>query len=187
MSPSCTLALRFSARESDNCEVPTKAPNKDPQGSAEGLEGRRLILRFSAKENTGESNPSRTGDGTIGLRGLQGVREAAKKDKGKRFTALLHHVDEALLKASFYSLKRDAAPGVDRVTWQEYEQGVEERIKDLHGRVHLFALARGRLPRTAITTSLHTETRWAATPARNSRTGGQDCPTGSGYGPRADL
>ena len=129
-------SFMYVVRESDNCEVPTKAPNKDPQGSAEGLEGRRLILRFSAKENTGESNPSRTGDGTIGSRGLQGVREAAKKDKGKRFTALLHHVDEALLKASFYSLKRDAAPGVDRVTWQEYEQGVEERIKDLHGRVH---------------------------------------------------
>jgi len=53
-----------------------------------------------------------------------------------RFTALLHHVNEALLQDSFYSLKRDAAPGVDRVTWQEYEQGLEDRIKDLHGRVH---------------------------------------------------
>ena len=59
----------------DNCIVPVNAPNKDPQGSAEGPEGRRLI-----KENTGEPNPSRTGDGTIGSRGLEGVREAAKKD-----------------------------------------------------------------------------------------------------------
>ena len=129
-------SFMYAGRESDNCKVPTKAPNKDPQGSTEGLEGRRLILRFSAKENTGESNPSRTGDGSIGSRGLQGVREAAKKDQGRRCTALLHHVDEALLTASFYSLKRDAAVGVDQVTWQEYEQGVEERIKDLHGRVH---------------------------------------------------
>ena len=66
---------------------------------------------------------------------LKGVRESAKKDKGKRFTALLHHVNEALLQDSFYALQRDAAPGVDRVTWQEYEQGLEERIQDLHGRV----------------------------------------------------
>jgi group II intron reverse transcriptase/maturase len=72
----------------------------------------------------------------IGSRGLEGVREAAKKDKGLRFTALLHHVTEGLLRDSFYSLQRQAAPGVDRVTWQQYEQGLEERIKDLHGRVY---------------------------------------------------
>ena len=124
-------SFMYAVGESDNCIVSAKAPNKNPQGSAEGLEGRRLI-----KENTGESNPSRTGDGKIGSRGLQGVRESAKKDQEKRFTALLHHVNEALLQDSFYSLKRDAAPGVDQVTWQEYEQGLEGRIQDLHGRVH---------------------------------------------------
>ena len=53
--------------------------------------------------------------------GLDGVRQAAKKDKRLRFTALLHHISEALLRASFYSLKRGAAAGVDQVTWQEYE------------------------------------------------------------------
>lgn len=69
-------------------------------------------------------------------RGLQGVREAAKRDKGLRFTTLLHHVNEALLLESFYALKKEAAPGVDRVTWGEYEQGVEGRIEDLHDRLH---------------------------------------------------
>jgi group II intron reverse transcriptase/maturase len=64
------------------------------------------------------------------------VREAAKKDKGLRFTALLHHVTPALLHDSFYSLQREAAAGVDEVTCQEYEQGLSERISDLHGRVH---------------------------------------------------
>jgi group II intron reverse transcriptase/maturase len=64
------------------------------------------------------------------------VREAAKKEKGQRFTALLHHVTEGLLLDSFYSLKRQAAPGVDEVTWREYEPDVEARIRDLHGRVH---------------------------------------------------
>jgi RNA-directed DNA polymerase len=124
-------SLMHATGESHDCVVPAKAPNKDPHGSAEELEGRQSI-----KENTGESHPSRIQGREIGSRGLQGVREAAKKDKGLRFTALLHHVTEALLRDSFYSLKRQAAPGVDRVTWQEYEQGLEERIQDLHGRVH---------------------------------------------------
>jgi RNA-directed DNA polymerase len=68
--------------------------------------------------------------------GLRGVREAAQRDKGLRFTTLLHHVSERLLLDSFYLLKRQAAPGVDRVRWGEYEQGVEARITDLHDRVH---------------------------------------------------
>jgi RNA-directed DNA polymerase len=68
--------------------------------------------------------------------GLHGVREAARRDQGLRFTALLHHVNEKLLLDSFYLLKKEAAPGVDQVTWSEYEQGVEVRITDLHGRVH---------------------------------------------------
>jgi hypothetical protein len=53
------------------------------------------------------------------LDGLQRVREAAKRDKRLRFTALLHHVSVELLTDSFYALKREAAPGVDGLTWQE--------------------------------------------------------------------
>jgi RNA-directed DNA polymerase len=53
-----------------------------------------------------------------------------------RFTALLHHVTIDLLRASYFELKRSAAPGVDGVTWQEYGHGLEERLADLHGRVH---------------------------------------------------
>ena len=53
-----------------------------------------------------------------------------------KFTALLHHLTVDLLRQSFYSLKRKAAPGVDGVTWQEYETGREDRMVDLHGRVH---------------------------------------------------
>src|SRR5262249_59733499 len=62
--------------------------------------------------------------------------EGAKRDKRLKFTALLHHVSVPLLESSFYALKRDAAPGVDGVTWQEYETGLGERLKDLHSRVH---------------------------------------------------
>jgi RNA-directed DNA polymerase len=64
------------------------------------------------------------------------VREAAQRDKGLRFTTLLHHVNEKRLLDSFFQLKKQATPGVDRVTWGEYEKGVEDRIEDLHDRIH---------------------------------------------------
>jgi group II intron reverse transcriptase/maturase len=49
---------------------------------------------------------------------------------------LLHHVTVDLLRVSYTSLKRQAAPGVDGVTWQQYGEGLEERLADLHDRVH---------------------------------------------------
>jgi len=68
--------------------------------------------------------------------GLDGVRKAAKERKQERFTALLHHLSVELLRDSFYALQRKASPGVDGVTWQEYESGLEDRLVDLHSRVH---------------------------------------------------
>lgn len=68
--------------------------------------------------------------------GLAGVRRAARERKEMKFTALLHHLTVALLRDSFYALKRKAAPGVDGITWQEYETGLEGRLADLHSRVH---------------------------------------------------
>jgi retron-type reverse transcriptase len=68
--------------------------------------------------------------------GLRGVQQAARARKQERFTALLHHLTVNLLRDSFYALKRQAAPGVDGVTWQEYEAGLEGRLADLHNRVH---------------------------------------------------
>ena len=68
--------------------------------------------------------------------GWASVRKAAREHKEMRFTALLHHLTVDLLRESFYSLKKRAAPGVDGVTWQEYEFGLENRLTDLHGRVH---------------------------------------------------
>src|SRR6202051_1525088 len=83
-----------------------------------------------------EPNTQPTQSGERMSQGLNGVRERARKNKQERFTALLHHVSVDLLRESFYSLKRKAAPGVDGVTWQEYETGLEDRLPDLHGRVH---------------------------------------------------
>jgi RNA-directed DNA polymerase len=81
------------------------------------------------------TSPTLGGDENV-LTGLQRVRRTAKEKKQERFTTLLHHVTIDLLRESFLSLKKKAAPGVDGVTWEEYEQGLEDRLQDLHDRVH---------------------------------------------------
>jgi group II intron reverse transcriptase/maturase len=68
--------------------------------------------------------------------GLAGVRKAARESKELKFTTLLHHLSVDLLRVCFYAMKRKAAPGVDGVTWAEYKTGLEDRLKDLHSRVH---------------------------------------------------
>jgi hypothetical protein len=79
------------------------------------MEGRQPI-----KENIGQATAPRTRSRISELSDLLGVRKAARKGKRTRFTALLHHVNVNLLRDSYYALKRDAAPGVDGVTWEEY-------------------------------------------------------------------
>jgi len=68
--------------------------------------------------------------------GLERVRQAARQRKKEKFTALLHHVTTDLLREAFYALKRKAAPGVDGLTWQDYEAGLDDNLQDLHARVH---------------------------------------------------
>jgi RNA-directed DNA polymerase len=119
------------AGESDGRTVPTKCPNKNGKPLAEGMEGRR-----PTKENIEQTTASQTQSWINASSGLLGVREAAKQERKTRFTALLHHVSVALLLDSFYALKRDAAPGVDGVTWKEYETDLDKRLQDLHSRVH---------------------------------------------------
>jgi len=105
--------------------------NKDGRPSAENAEGRPLI-----KENAPQPNTYPTQSENSVSQGLKGVRKAARENKEMKFTALLHHLTIALLRESFYSLKRKAAPGADGVTWQEYEPELEDRLVDLHSRVH---------------------------------------------------
>jgi RNA-directed DNA polymerase len=83
-----------------------------------------------------ESHRSPTQGGERLSQGLSGVRQAARERKQEKFTALLHHVTTDLLRQSFHALKRNAAAGVDGVTWKEYENGLEERIAELKDRVH---------------------------------------------------
>src|SRR6202011_4815917 len=88
------------------------------------------------KENARQPNTYPTQSENHVSQGLAGVRKAAKENKEMKFTALLHHLTIQLLRESFYSLKRKAAPGADGITWQEYEPGLEDRLVDLHSRVH---------------------------------------------------
>jgi retron-type reverse transcriptase len=108
-----------------------KQPNKEGKPSAEAVEGRR-----QPKENVEQSSTQPTQSGERVSQGLSGVRRAARERKKERFTALLHHVTPSLLRKSFEALKKDAAPGVDGVMWREYETGLEDRLADLHSRVH---------------------------------------------------
>jgi retron-type reverse transcriptase len=68
--------------------------------------------------------------------GLEGVREIARRNKRERFTALLHHVTPSLLVESFHALRKNAAAGVDGVTWREYEQILYTRVHELHREIH---------------------------------------------------
>jgi group II intron reverse transcriptase/maturase len=117
--------------ESYSGVVPAKQPNKSGRPPAEVVEGRPLT-----KENTQESIPYWTQSQESGSNGLARVREAAKQNGKQKFTALLHHVSIDLLRESYYSLKKEAAPGVDGMTWKEYGQDLEARLSDLHGRIH---------------------------------------------------
>jgi len=117
--------------ESDGCEVPSKRPNKGGQLPAEGAEGRQ-----PTKENIGQATAPRTQSRISELSDLHDVRKVARKDKRTRFTALLHHVTVNLLRDSYYALKREAAPGVDGVSWREYETDLDEKLVDLHSRIH---------------------------------------------------
>jgi RNA-directed DNA polymerase len=117
--------------ESHSGTVPMNHSNKDGKPSAESAEGRPLI-----KENARRPNTYPTQSENCVSQGLASVRKAAKENKEMKFTALLHHLTVDLLRESFYSLKRKAAPGVDGVTWQEYEPELEDRLVDLHSRVH---------------------------------------------------
>jgi RNA-directed DNA polymerase len=119
------------SEESDSGVVPMNHTNNEARATTENGEGRPLI-----KENILQPHTQPTQSGARVSQGLEGVRKTAKEHQEMKFTALLHHLTVELLRESFYALKRKAAPGVDGMSWQEYETGLEGRLLDLHGRVH---------------------------------------------------
>ena len=102
----------YAMEESDCRVVPVKQPNKEEKPSAEAVEGRR-----QPKENVVQSSIQPTQSGERVSQGLGGVCRVARERKQERFTALLHHVTVNLTRESFDALKKNAAPGVDGITW----------------------------------------------------------------------
>jgi RNA-directed DNA polymerase len=117
--------------ESDVPVVPTKPPNNPGRPGAEVVEE-----RGTAEGNTDDpTRPGHSADLSVPS-GLDRVRNAARKDKDLRFTALLHHVDLNRLRSAYWTINPKAATGVDGTTWGAYGVGLEENLRDLHQRVH---------------------------------------------------
>jgi RNA-directed DNA polymerase len=117
--------------KSDLAIVAMKAPNKAGQPAAEAI-----ARRAGTKGNAGQQSILRAQDRAGVSQALSRVRQAARQRKKEKFTALLHHVSVEALSVAFYALKRKAAPGVDGITWQDYEADLERKLADLHDRVH---------------------------------------------------
>lgn len=117
--------------KSDTPIVPKKLSNKGIL-PAEIVEGRG-VAKGNVDESPASRTQSRNHDASMGL---EGIRETAKRNRKCRFTALLHHVTPSLLVESFYALRKQAAAGVDGVTWQEYETLLYGRVHELHREIH---------------------------------------------------
>ena len=109
---------------------------KKPTNKAGSLAAEPVERRAGAKGNAEQRSTHRTQGRKSVEQDLDRIRRAARKNKGTRFTALLHHVSTDRMREAFYALKRKAAPGVDGVTWQIYETDLERKLSDLHDRVH---------------------------------------------------
>ena len=122
----------YASRKSDSCIVPEKQPNKNGENPlAEAVEERQLT-KGNALDLAAVRTQSRLAVSTR----LHRVRQVARKDKNVRFTNLLCYVTIELLKESFYQLKKKAAPGVDGVSWKDYEVNLERKLGNLLSRVH---------------------------------------------------
>ncbi len=117
--------------KSDRAIVAVKPANKPGQPGQEWVEP-----RAGAKGNASDPHGGRARDRETSRLGIDRVRKAARERKGEKFTTLLHHVDATLLRQAYHWLKREAAPGVDGMTWDTYGEGLDVRIRDLEARIH---------------------------------------------------
>src|SRR5213594_21989 len=119
------------AETPDTAKGAPTAPAASADPTAEGMEGRGL-----AKGNPRQQNAPRTPSRKGAPSALERVRQAARRDRKLKFTALLHHVyNLETLRAAYFNLKREAAPGVDGETWRHYGEALEENLQDLSDRL----------------------------------------------------
>jgi group II intron reverse transcriptase/maturase len=117
--------------KSDSAIVAVKPTNKAVPTAAEPVEP-----RAGAKGNARQQSTHRTQGRERVAQALERVRQAARQRKNERFTALLHHISIDCLRMAFFALKRDAASGIDGLTWPTYEADLDRNLTDLHERVH---------------------------------------------------
>src|ERR1700720_2036987 len=121
----------MSAREkSDLPKVAEKRANKVASAAAELAE-----RRGGAKENAELQSTVRTQSRAAVSQAQSRIRKTVIRNRRDKLTALLHHLTVDVLRASFFGLKKFAAPGVDEMTWTEYAKGLEENLADLRSRV----------------------------------------------------
>ena len=123
--------MMHGSEKSDSAVRAMKPANKAGQPAAE-----RVEQRAGTKGNTSQPRTRRTQSRASVSPGLEHVRHAARQRKKEKFTALLHHVTVDSLRDAFLALKRHAAPGVDGVTWQDYEADLERSLHALNARAH---------------------------------------------------
>lgn len=117
--------------KSDPGVVAGKSANAGGQPPAESME-----RRAGAEGNAVEHGTRRTSGRESVSSGLDRVRQRAREKDEAKFTALLHHVDVELLRSAYGWLAKDAAAGVDGVTWRDYGVDLEPRLADLKDRIH---------------------------------------------------
>lgn len=123
--------MMYGRGKSDSAILAAKPTNKAEQPTAEPVE-----RRAEATGNAGQQSTRRAQDRESVSQALDRIRQAARQRKKERFTSLFHHINIELLRTAFFALKRNAAPGVDGLTWQDYEADLERKLDDLHARVH---------------------------------------------------
>ena len=122
--------MMHESEKSDSAVVAAKPANKAVQPAAELVEP-----RAGTKGNAERQSTCRAQSRVSVSQALDRIRKVAKERKKEKFTALFHHINIDLLEEAFYELKENAAPGVDQLTWKDYEVGLERNIEDLHNRV----------------------------------------------------
>ena len=116
--------------QSDLAIVPMRVANKGTSVPAEPTEG-----RAGTKGNPRGQCTHRTQRRARVTQAAERIRQAATRKPKEKLTALLHHITTEALDAAYFSLKKEAAAGVDGVTWHEYGKGLAERLSALHDRV----------------------------------------------------
>ena len=120
--------------KSDPAIVAEKSANKTV--GSKSMAAERMEPRAGAERNASLQSTVRTqGRDAVSLAQAR-IREAVERNPQEKLTTLLHHINLDTLKQAFFRLKKNAAVGVDEVTWRDYARDLDRNLTDLAARVH---------------------------------------------------